>query len=268
MRLGEREWGRASLAGADALVLSRRGQLKASMAIFLTYALLGEASARVPRRRLAARTWVERQDEIARALAAGRISPRQWMSDVERLAAEVDLGELLAHIGRSQIRSGGPPSHNDPGKRYVRFLDDRGEPRRLAYGAAFFDFLPRNVVTPHGHKHMVSAHMVTRGAFRVRNFDRLRDEGDAMVIRPTRDYVASAGAVSTMSSDKDNIHWFVPKDGPATTFDVIISDLTAGAPSYEIKAIDPIGGRRLSDGSIVAPIMEFAAAARRYTADV
>jgi hypothetical protein len=115
---------------------------------------------------------------------------------------------------------------------------------------------------------MVSAHMVVAGRFRVRNFDRLRDEENAMVIRPTRDYVARVGDVSTMCSARDNIHWFVPQGGPATTFDVVVSDLDPGQPSYDIKAIDPVRGRRLADGTIAAPIIGFDEASRRYTAEV
>jgi hypothetical protein len=174
----------------------------------------------------------------------------------------------MATVRRSRVTAAGEPSHNDPHKRFVRFLDENGEPRRLAYGAALFDFEPHNVITPHGHKHMVSAHLVVQGQFRVRNYDRLRDEGDAMVIRPTRDYVASLGQVSTMSSARDNIHWFVPHGGRATTFDVIISGLDPGEEDYEIRTIDPLRGRELGDGSILAPIIGFAESAARYTADV
>lgn len=86
-----------------------------------------------------------------------------------------------------------------------------------------------------------------------------------MIIRPTRDAVASVGTLSAMSADRDNIHWFVPQGGPARTFDVIISGLDAGQPDYDIQAIDPLGGKRMRDGSIVAPIMTFEDASAKYT---
>lgn len=248
--------------------LTRREHLAQMMPAFLLFALVGEARAAVPARRGGAASWIEDQDGIARALSAGEIKPVDWAREVERLARRVDVDELMAIVARSQIRPAGPPNHNDPAKRYVRFLDESGTPRRLTYGAALFDFEPHNVITPHGHRHMVSAHMVVKGRFRVRNFDRVRDEGQAMVIRPTRDYIARVGEVSTMCSERDNIHWFVPQGGPATTFDVVLSDLDPGQPSYDIKAIDPLGGRRLADGSIVAPILDFGEASRRYTAAV
>lgn len=249
-------------------LLTRRAHLFSILPAFAVFALLGEARARTGPRRGGVDAWIADQDEIARALAAGTISGRDWAREVERLAARVDVAALVARVGRSRLAAAPPGSANDPAKRTVRFLDAQGHPRRLHYGAALFDFAPRNVITPHGHRHMVSAHLVVAGAFRVRNFDRVRDEPGAMVIRPTRDQVARVGDVSTMCSERDNIHWFVPQDGPATTFDIVISGLDPGQPDYDIRTIDPIGGQLLGDGTIRAPIIGFAESARRYTADV
>jgi hypothetical protein len=253
---------------APTLLLTRRDSVAAILPGFLVYALLGEARAAVPGRRGSVAAWIADQDELARALAAGQVSGPTWCDEVERLGRRVDLEALMATVQSSDLRRAALSTANDPRKRYVKFLDEQGRPRSLAYGAALFDFEPHNVITPHGHKHMVSAHMVVAGRFRVRNFDRLRDEENAMVIRPTRDYVARVGDVSTMCSARDNIHWFVPQGGPATTFDIVISDLDPGLPSYDIKAIDPVRGRHLADGTIAAPIIGFDEASLRYTAEV
>jgi hypothetical protein len=249
-------------------LFTRREQLLAILPAFAAFALLGEARAQAPARRGTVRRWIDSQDEIARALAGGTMSGRQWALEVERLGRSVDIAELMAEVGRARVSPAGEVHGNDPRKRFVRFLDPDGQPRRLNYGVALFDFAPHNVITPHGHRHMVSAHMVVSGAFRVRNFDRLRDEDEAMIIRPTRDYVARAGQVSTMCPERDNIHWFVPQGGPATTFDVVVSGLDEGQPDHEIRAIDPVGGERLADGSIRAPIMSFDESSRRYTAAI
>jgi len=214
---------------------------------------------------MAARDWIDRQHEIARSLKQGSISPRSWMDEVARLAAEIDIAELMASVDRARVTAAAMPPTNDPRKHSVRFLDVHGAPRALAFGAALFDFAPHNVITPHGHRHMASAHLVVDGAFRIRNFDRVRDVPGAMVIRPTRDFRAHVGTLSAMSSQRDNIHWFVPDGGPARTFDIVISGLDVGAADYEVQAIDPLGGRRLADGTIRAPIMSFEASSARYT---
>lgn len=244
--------------------ISRR-ELSALIGSFALYALIGEARA-ASKTRMA--RWIDEQQGLAEDLSAGRIGGRAWSAGVERLAASIDVDELLDELKHARITPAPAASGNDPSKRYVRFLDAEGQPRRLAYGVALFEFAPDNVITPHGHRNMVSAHMVVKGSFRVRNFDRVGDEPGAMLIRPTRDYVARPGQVSTMCAERDNIHWFVPQNGPATTFDVVISGLDAGQPDYDVKAIDPVRGERIGGGVIRAPIIGFDEASRRYTAAV
>lgn len=246
----------------------RREALLAFLSSFALVALTRETRAAARPGESRVRRWIDGQQDIAEDLAQGRLTSRQWALEVERLASEIDVAELMAAVNEAQIRSAGAPFHNDPQKRFVRFLDDAGKPRRLAYGAALFDFAPHNVVTPHGHRHMVSAHLVVAGRLRVRNFDRLGDEPGAMRLRPTRDYVAGPGRVSTMCSERDNIHWFVPQGGPATTFDILVSGLDPGQPDHLVEAVDPIRARRAGDGSLIAPIIDFESSSRLYTSAI
>lgn len=262
------DWDKAAPASLAMFGIDRRSALAGGLAA-LSFALLGcEVSAAKPSARMAARDWIERQGELARALKAGQVTPLQWMAEAERLAREIEVAQLMAEVNRAQVTQQALPPTNDPHKSSIRFLDAEGVPRKLGYGAALFAFAPQNVITPHGHRHMVSSHLVVEGAFRVRNFDRLGDDGGAMIVRPTRDYVAETGQLSAMTPERDNIHWFVPRGGPAMTFDVIISGIDPGEADYEIEAIDPLGGTRLDDGTIRAPKMAFEAASGKYTAEV
>lgn len=266
MRLTERDWELAAPGSLEAFGMDRRC-IMASGLVALSLALLGcEVSAAPPQRRMAARDWIERQGELARVLKLGQTTPLQWMAEVERLAGEIEVAELMAEVDRAQVTKQALPPTNDPRKSSIRFLDTDGTPRKLGFGAALFAFDPHNVITPHGHRHMVSSHLVVEGSFRVRNFDRLGDEQGAMIIRPTRDYIAEAGQLSAMTPGADNIHWFVPRGGKAMTFDVIISGIDPGEADYEIEAIDPLGGTALANGAILAPKMAFEAASDKYTA--
>ena len=266
--MNKQDWDNAEAASPQLLGITRRTHLTTILPGFLVYAMIAEVRAAVSDHGGRTERWIDRQNEIGTALMHGEIKPGQWAMAIESLAAEIDISELMATIARSKVSSAGDPTTNDPRKRFVQFLDDQGTPRKLSYGAALFDFEPQNVITPHGHKNMVSAHLVTRGQFRIRNFDRVRDEDGAMVVRPTLDYVAKAGDISTMCAERNNIHWFVPQGGPATTFDVVISNLDQTQQSYEIKAIDVVGGQKLSDDLIRAPMMSFEGASEKYTANI
>jgi hypothetical protein len=248
-------------------MISRRALLATALTTFPVYAALthvaglGVAGA-------GGNPWVTRQQELALSLGRGEITPSDWQSEVERFARDIDIGQLLATIREARQAKVGRALPSYPFKTAIRFLDESGTPRRLRFASALFDFAPTDVITPHAHRHMVSAHMIVRGAFRVRNFDRVGEDGDALVLRETGDRVLKAGAISTMSSERDNVHWFVPDSGPASTFDVIVSRLDPGEPAYVIEPVDPLDGRRLEGGLLRAPLIGFEESARKYTSRV
>jgi hypothetical protein len=212
--------------------------------------------------------WIHRQNEIALALKHGELSGPGWAAEVENLGRSISPEEVLRATKAADLLSAGVPSYNDPQKTFVRFRDENGKPRKLEYGVALFRFHKDNVITPHVHRHMVSAHMVVAGAFRIRNFDRLGDEGNAVLVRPTRDYIGTVGHVSTMCSERDNGHWFVPQTDGSATFDVILSGLDRGQPDHEIQPIDPLHGIALANGVLRVPMLTFEESSRRYTREV
>jgi hypothetical protein len=254
---------------ASGVECDRRGFISSVLLASPLYTLLREARAAetVSDRRLSAKRWIDRQDELARALRSDAVSPLAWHDEVNRLASEVDVAQLLAEAARSLTLAGDPFMH-DPVKRSVHFLDAEGQPRRLNYAAATFSFGPENVITPHAHEHMASAHMVIQGKVRIRTFDRVESRADALVIRPTTDHIGEVGSAAAMTSAKDNIHWFTPATPAAMTFDVIVDGLDKGEKDYVIQPVDPLGGDHRADGTIVAPILSFEASMQRYSAHV
>lgn len=254
---------------SEILGLTRRGVLTAAFPAFMVYALLGEVrSAQAKSGKELPQIWIDEQQELAETLTGGQIDTVSWCREVEALSARVDIAELLATARLAADDTAKAGGSNDPQKRLVRFADALGRPRRLTYGAALFAFQPENVITPHAHRNMVSAHLVVDGSFRVRTYDRIRDEKNGIVIKPTEDFVAGVGKITTMCAERHNIHWFVPQGGPAMTLDVVIDGLSGKGERYEITALDPLGGKPLKDGSILAPAMSFEAASAKYTADV
>lgn len=224
-------------------------------------AIAGDADPTVAR-------WLDRQQELAIALSDGRIQPGAWQDDVEAIAAEIDVAQLLQAIRRVRLRQAAGGTATDPVKQAVDFLDEAGTRRRLRYATALFTFDRTSVVTPHAHRNMVSAHLVLEGSFRVRTFDRVDEDGDALLIRPAYDGTIGPGEVSTMSAERNNVHWFVPQADRASTFDVIVDGLTRGAPRFEIQAVDPLRGARRPDGAIRAPFLGFEASSKFYGPNV
>jgi hypothetical protein len=248
--------------------VNRRDLIASTLLACPAYALLGLLRAEAGDSRADAQRWMSRQDEIARALSRGEITPAQWQADVEALAASVDPAQVMAETKSAVLRKIGRFGESGPVRHDVHFHDEQGVLRKHGFTTALFVFGDGDVITPHAHRNMVSAHMVVEGAFRVRNFDRVRDEDGAAVIRPTRDGVMRLGEVSTMSSAHDNVHWFVPRTARATTLDVIVDGLGGAKPRYVIEPVDPVRGQALPDGMIRASYLTFAESTRFYTRDV
>lgn len=252
--------------------MDRRAALFGSLTAFATYALVREAIAATPAARsLPVKRWIARQDELARGIAGGTVSQREWHDAVNVLAREVDVGLLAAEIAHAKTRPADAPFGHDPVKRFVTFVGDDGEPMRVAYGAALFTFARDSVITPHAHKHMASAHMVIAGKVRIRTFDRVGEIASetgagAIIIRPMADEIAEPGMAAAMTTAQDNVHWFAARSETAMTFDVIVDGLDAGQPDYLIQPIDPVRGERTPAGDIVAPILTFEESSRNYTA--
>ena len=245
--------------------LTRRSLLAGAMPALAIFALLGHAkSAGAAARRMAPQHWIDQQQEMADALATGQIPPEQWCSEVEALSAQVDLAGLLAMANQAAEDGTRPAGSNDPEKRVVHFASME----RLSYNAALLSFSPENVITPRAHRNMVSALLVVEGTVRIRTFERVRDEKNGIVIKQAGDAAAGAGGICTMCADHHNVHWLTPQGGPATILEVAIDGLSAQGAPYEITPLDPLGGKHLRDGSILAPIMGFDAAAAKYTADI
>lgn len=229
-------------------LLDRRGFLMACLAQAIT--LSAHASPKL-------REWVRAQDDLARKLHANPESGIDWMRGVEALSAEVDLDELLRAIDFATI------------ERDFRFTTDGGTKKMIRvgsqiFGAAIFGLEKGRSITPHGHRNMASAHLLIAGNVRVRNFDRVADEPEHLVLRPTVDQTIGRGVVSTMTTQRNNIHWFTALTDRAFTLDVVVSDLKPGDKSFYIDLVDPRGGTKRGDGTIRAPRIDWKTSVRLY----
>lgn len=204
------------------------------------------------------REWVAAHQDIANQLAKGRITARQWQAEVEALASRVDMRELLEQIDFAAIERSIDLSQPGGTKKLVRLESG------LAFATAVFGLQRGHAITPHAHRHMVSAHMVLEGELHVRNFDRLSDEPGHIVVEPTVDATIRRGAVSTMSTERNNVHWFTALSPTAFTFDVILDGLTPNEKPYVIELLDVAGAQRLPGGRRRARIIDWKESVRLY----
>jgi hypothetical protein len=210
------------------------------------------------------REWTRAQEDLASRLRTGAIGGRAWQDGVEELAKELDRDALLAAIDFAKLSGGMVFDGESATKRYVTLPHPDDPSRRLSFGTALFGLPKGRAITPHAHRNMVSAHLVVGGRLHVRNFDRAGEEPGHLLLAPTVDRTIVPGDCSTMSTERNNVHWFVATTETAFTFDVVADGLAAGQPPYIIELVDPRGAEKLSGGRLRARLIEWKESVRLY----
>jgi len=140
---------------------------------------------------------------------------------------------------------------------------DGQPPEQLGFGSYFFALKEGVSVVPHGHHNLVTMHMVLRGQAHGRHFDRVQDEPEHIMIKPALDEVLGPGAVTTISDQRNNVHWFTALSGPVFMFNMQIGGITPGRPVGGRDYLDP-AGEKLPGGLIRARRLGQDEAFRRY----
>ena len=87
-----------------------------------------------------------------------------------------------------------------------------------------------------------------------------------MLIEPTIDRLVGPGTHSSISDEKNNVHWLQAKTDTAFTFDVLVLDLQ-GKPA-DVENIDPDGAERSGRGRLRVRKLPVAEALRKYGHDM
>jgi hypothetical protein len=211
--------------------------------------------------------WSRELVRLASEVRAGRLVPLAWQHAIEQLHSSMTISELIKALDVDQILR----TIKYPKEKLGAIQDVRLptlEPRDTeGFGRKLFVYRKGSCTPPHAHNHLVSAHLILRGQIRTRKFNRLEDVEQSIIIEPTSDGVFGPGHTDSMSDDENNVHWFEGVSDIAVTFDVPVWDISPekkyGYPANGQIFIDPTVPAR-GDGRIVAPIISFPAAVRKF----
>jgi hypothetical protein len=106
---------------------------------------------------------------------------------------------------------------------------------------------------------------VLKGEFQLRQYDKVGETDTHMIIVPTVDEAARAGSHSSISDERNNVHWLRATTDTAFTFDVLVVDLK-GKPT-DINNIDPDGAEKLSGHQLRVRKLPVEEALRKYGHD-
>ena len=243
---------------------TRREFAQSVIKTLTTYAFVGAAiSSDATESSQEAKSWSDRINEISLDLRSKKLSALEWQHRVEEVYRSIDVPELLKQVEFSKLKRSFDLADDGVNFTKLNFREVPGMPHDISYTTVIFGVQGGRSIVPHGHHNLVSGHLVIEGNLHVRNFERVRDEGDSIIIRPTVDKIVSVRDCSTQSSFRNNVHWFTAVGGAAFTFDVVVQYLDPEKPCGR-DYLDPLHAEKMGDGTLRARILQPEDANRIY----
>lgn len=245
--------------------LSRRAFTQDLLGSLLTFSLLDTLFCRnafADEVQPLAAAWLTKLDAMGRDLKGAKLSALDWQKQVEELLGQVELPDLLKFIDFDKLTEN--IEFREQGERSLKATlpQVEGLPTELVFGHQVFALSEGRSVVPHGHDNMATAFLILKGDFQGRHYDRLEDDREHMIIRPTIDRAFTVGECSTVSDHKDNVHWFTATSETAFIFNIHVMNVVDGRKTGRVY-IDP-QGEKLSDERIRARKLATAEAYKLY----
>src|SRR5207253_5893957 len=171
---------------------------------------------------------------------------------LEELYKKVELRELIELIDLDRLTKGLKLPDDGAASLAFDLSKVEGLPKRLVFGKQIFCLKKGRSVVPHGHDNMCTGFIVLRGEFEGKHYDRVEDNKDHYLIRPTIDRLFRPGECSTVSDRKDNVHWFKAVTETGFIFNIHVMGYNRDNPKSPGRVyVDP-EGEKVKGGLIVA----------------
>jgi hypothetical protein len=195
---------------------------------------------------------VRRARKLCDSLRAGELRPEQWQAEIASLFEPIDPAELSQLIDVDGLLRGVARASRGATVVPVPWQAMIDAPARTGFAVKVFAFSAGRSNPPHAHDAMVSMHLVLRGRFHVRHFERVQTEPGQMVLRPSIDTELPPGGLTSISDARDNVHWHT-----ALTEGVLLDVLQSGLGQRTTDTIllDVNAAERLEGGKLRAPVL-------------
>lgn len=169
--------------------------------------------------------WLKELHVMCKDLKTDRISPVQWQEKIAEFHNRLPLEDLVKLIDYNNAMKGFEYPDKGVNVKDPILPKVEGISEEYAFTGRIFGMKKGRAILPHGHTNMTSCHRILNGQVLLKQYDRVKDEGDYMFIKQTVEETGNPGSFSSISDDKNNVHWLVTNTPYAHTFDVIVNKL-------------------------------------------
>jgi hypothetical protein len=196
--------------------------------------------------------WLVNLNQLGRDLKDQKLKDIDFQTKLEDLYRRVNLDELVAFIDLDRLTRNLKYPAKGAASLGIDMTKIEGLPKTLAFGKQIFAMNKGRSVVPHGHDNMSTGFIILRGNFVGKHYDRVEDNKDHYLIKPTIDRTFKPGECSTVSDHKDNVHWFKAETDGAAIFNIHVDGYNRENPKTPTRVyVDP-DGKKVSGGLIVA----------------
>ncbi|MFN0052541.1 MAG: hypothetical protein ACKV0T_10125 [Planctomycetales bacterium] len=247
--------------------LSRREFTQQALGSLLTFSLLetlAQCDAFAADVKPATVKWLADVNQLGWDLKDQKLSQTDWQKKIEELYSRADVSDFLKLIDFDKLTDNLEFVDNGARSLQFKFPKIEGLSDKIAWGKQIFALKKGRSVVPHGHNNMATAFLILQGDFHGRHYDRIEDQDEHMLIKPTIDRKFQVGECSTVSDFKDNVHWFQSLSDKAFIFNIHVMGINPDnqEPTGRIY-VDP-NGEKLKDGLIRARRIEYEDAHKLY----
>ena len=208
--------------------------------------------------------WMVELNDLCRDLKGRKMKDVEFQGKLEDLYRKVDLAELVKLVELDRLTANLKYPDKGAASLGMDFRKVEGLPARLTFGKQIFAVKKGRSVAPHGHDNMCTGFIVLRGNFTGKHYDRVEDNDDHYLIKPTIDRTFKPGECSTVSDHKDNVHWFQADSETGFIFNIhVLNYNTENKRPTGRVYVDP-DGEKVSGGLIKAKKMTSKACHEKY----
>lgn len=204
--------------------------------------------------------WLTDIDAASAKLRAKKISEAVWQQQMAMLSQQLPLSDIAAAIDFEQVSKNLPFADKGVNAKPVRFAAWGNEP--LTVYPKIFAVGKGRAIIPHGHRGMVSGHLVLQGGFHLRQYDVHHTSDQYWELSPTIDRHESAGGFSTISDQQNNAHWLIATED-SYTLDFIIAP-TYSETSWTVQNLDLDNAEKTANGHLLVPTLAVGDALKKY----
>jgi len=208
--------------------------------------------------------WMIELHDLCQDVKNHKLQDTIFQTKLEELYKRVDLSELLKLVDLDQVARKVKLPERGAANLGVDLSKVEGLPRQLVMGKQIFAMKQGRSIVPHGHDNMCTGFIILQGNFIGKHYDRVEDNKDHYLLKPTIDRLFKPGDCSTVSDHKDNVHWFKADSATGFVFNVHVMGYNAENPKSASRVyVDPIG-EKVAGGLIKAMKISSSECHKRY----